>query len=157
MQKELSDKLDDIEVFLKLFLIVFLISLILVQVLLTKEPYRSYLNLSERLEGITWSDTTDSNFMQSVHTGKIMITSGCYFLLPDVKVLVNNRQVNKFICNSVVVSVKDGDEISIDASAYDCPLKFKVVDVSPEISWPPVNYQIITSGSVVRLGKIKFR
>lgn len=83
--------------------------LIVLQLLMTKEPIRFYLSFAEQMEGIPLSDQSlkvANSSWQDVGSVKVKICS--HFVLPQVVVYVNGQEAANFQEREVSLSVRAG-------------------------------------------------
>lgn len=157
MGRRFFERLERWEKKLQVFVVVLFSLLIVLQLLMTKEPIRFYLSFAEQMEGIPLSDqnlAVTNPGRQDVGTVKVKICS--HFVLPQVVVYVNGQEAANFQEREVSLSVRPGDEIIIDGTAYPYPILFQVSETSKKVCWPQVNYQVTTDTSRVSLGKVRF-
>jgi hypothetical protein len=157
MGRRFFERLERWEKKLQVFVVVLFSLLIVLQLLMTKEPIRFYLSFAEQMEGIPLSDQSlkvANSSWQDVGSVKVKICS--HFVLPQVVVYVNGQEAANFQEREVSLSVRAGDEIIIDGTAYPYPILFQVSETSKNVCWPQVNYQVTTDTSRVSLGKVRF-
>lgn len=156
MGRKFFDRLEQWEKGLQVILALSFAFLVILQVLMTQEPFRFYLSFAERMEGISWPEGEPATGLLPPETvGEVKIKLCSYFLLPKAAVFVDGKEVARFQEQEILLQVRSGDELLIDGSAYDCPLTFQVTAVSPEVCWPPANYRVTTNASRVSLGTVR--
>lgn len=155
MGRRFFEHLERWEKRLQVFVVLLFSLLIILQMFMTKDPFRFYLSFAEQMEGIPLSnqDLAVTNPGQK-EVGEVKIEICSYFILPRVVVYVNGREAASFQEREVLLPVQAGDEIVVDGTAYQYPITFQVSTVSKGVSWPPVNYQVTTDASRVSLGKV---
>ena len=157
MERRFIERLERWEKRLQVFVVLLFSLLIVVQLLMTKDPIRFYLSFAEQMEGIPVSEhnlaVTDPG-RQEVGSVKVKICG--HFVLPQAAIYVNGQKVADFQEREVLLSVRAGDEIIIDGTAYLCPIVFQVSETSNKVCWPQVNHQVTTDASRVSLGQVRF-
>jgi len=142
---------------LQLLLIILFSLMVVFQVVMMREPFRFYLSFAERMEGIPWpqgSSMVTQSAGQAV--GEVRIELCNYIIHTKAAVYINDKKAASFEDREVLLTVRPGDEIIVDGTAYPYPLTFQVSAVSENVSWPPKRQQVTTDGSRVSLGKVKF-
>jgi hypothetical protein len=156
MRRSIFDRMERWEKGLQIFLVILFSLMVILQVVMTKEPFRFYLSFAERMEGIPWPQGSSMVTQPAGEAvGEIKIELCNYFILPQAAVYVNGKKTAGFEEREVLLTVRPGDEIILDGTAYPYPLTFQVCAVSSGVSWPPINYQVTTDKSRVSLGKVK--
>ncbi|MFY9141214.1 MAG: hypothetical protein WBJ83_01195 [Thermacetogeniaceae bacterium] len=149
-------RLEHWEKRLQLLLVILFSLLVILQVVMAREPFRFYLSFAERMEGIPWpqgSSMVTKFAGQAV--GEVKIELCNYIIHTKAAVYINDKKAASFEDREVLLTVRPGDEIIVDGTAYPYPLTFQVSAVSENVSWPPLNQQVTTKGSQVSLGKVK--
>lgn len=159
MELDIFDRTGSWEKVLYLILVVVFFFLLFFQVLCQREPFWSALNAVERLEGVTWSPNNCSQVQASGQgVAKIEIaTFNHVAVFPPIDIIINCQKVVSFKKESVVITVRDGDEILIDGSKHKEPLTFRIKRLSAAVLWPPSDYLVTTSSSRVSLGRVKMK
>jgi hypothetical protein len=97
MGRRFFERLERWEKKLQVFVVVLFSLLIVLQLLMTKEPIRFYLSFAEQMEGIPLSDQSlkvANSSWQDVGSVKVKICS--HFVLPQVVVYVNGQEAANF-------------------------------------------------------------
>ncbi|HBI27929.1 MAG TPA: hypothetical protein DDY25_09395, partial [Peptococcaceae bacterium] len=112
MGRRFIERLERWEKRLQVFVVLLFSLLIVVQLLMTKDPIRFYLSFAEQMEGIPVSEhnlaVTDPG-RQEVGSVKVKICG--HFVLPQAAIYVNGQKVADFQEREVLLSVRAGDEI----------------------------------------------
>lgn len=139
------------------------VAVILVQGLMTQDDMRLYLSWGERLEGQTIEYPVYSNEeekqepeMETLNSPYALLGLSLeeYSSLPRAMVLVNGKEYGSFEDNQVQLKLMAGDVIEIDASYYDFPVKFKVLQASDNLAFPVPGEIYVCNQDVVMIGKI---
>lgn len=158
MGRRFFEHLERWEKRLQVFVVLLFSLLIVVQLLMTKDPIRFYLSYAEQMERIPVSGhnlvVTDHPGRQGPGSVKVEICG--YFALPQAAIYVNGEQAANFQEREVLLSVRPGDEIVIDGTVYSYPIVFQVSETSEQVCWPQVNHQVTTDASRVSLGQVRF-
>lgn len=113
----LHDKLGNfIDKFLLKFTLLNLALLVIFQLVLITPNIGHRLNTALRLEGEPLAENKLVEFAGNVTTAPwatITLKLLTYVSLPDVKVLVDGKEIGDFLRNEVAITVKDGNIISI--------------------------------------------
>lgn len=133
-----------------------------VQVLLTKESWRNYLNFASRLESqqiVIAEDQTDVMVASAdiKDTGGMTLELKGYASLPKAYVLVNGREVKNFTSGSAVFSVRAGDIVEIDGTYYSKPFQINVTKVTGNLASPEKDAKILIKGDIVALPELTFK
>lgn len=153
---------DLIEKYLIRSIIFTLITLALVQGIMTKDPIRFYLSFSERLEGQTIeypvntidSDSEDLALPVENPYALVTITIDKYSSLPNSKVIVNGKEITTFTEKEIQLKIMAGDVVEIDSTAYNFPVDYKITKVSDNLSFPEQGNTYTANGSLVMIGKV---
>jgi len=89
-------------------------------------------------------------------TGLIIIDLLQSKSLPQVYILKNNKRVSNFSKGYVILDVRDGDFIEIDASNYKNALWFEITEINKNISSLKKGKQFRIENNKIALGVIKF-
>jgi len=173
MSKDFEKRFDRfagrLEKFLIKTVLIGMALLIVVQIALTNDSARVFLNYIDRLEGSDyWVPELVYNTKESVPTiaeipvnvkekqlpkkkGFISIKMHDFASLDFVKIIINDDTVTRFSQNPVMLEVSDGDLIKIDGSAYQMPIKYEVVKVSEKVVAPQVGLTVKTNGNIAEV------
>ena len=132
-----------------------------VQVLLTKESWRNYLNFASRLEShqiVIAEDQTNAMFASGnlKDAGGVTLELQGYYSLPKAYVLVNGREVKNFTSGKVAFTVRAGDIVEIDGTYYSKPFQVNVTKVTDNLAMPGENAILSVNGDIVSLPELKF-
>lgn len=143
------------------FAAVCLVTMILVQGLMTSDPIRFYLSWGERMEGQNVQfpvNTTQeiTNPVQEIKSPQARVAFGVekYSSLPRAKILVNGQEKYNFTDKKVTVDLNAGDTLEIDSSAYNFPIDYKVTAVSANVAFPESGQTFTANQTIVMVGKI---
>lgn len=158
-----------VERYLIRIIVLSLVALVVVQGLMTRDEFRLYLSLGEKLEGQKVELPAAANneaaapenqsTTTSVPTVKspqavITITLDKFSSLPKAFILVNDRKTKDFSEKEVRLELAAGDTVEIDATSYNFPVSFKIKDVSSNVAYPQVDQIFQANQGIVMLGKV---
>jgi len=158
--------MDEIGRRLVRFLIFGLVSLVVVQGLMTRDNIRFYLSLGERLEGervavptaaLDASDQAAEVPCSISSPGSFTLMLQDYSRLEKVKILVNGQEMGSMALGRVKLYVTSGDVVELDTRAYEHPVTFKVTNVTPNLAFPLEGMTFTSQQSLSMLGKIRVR
>ncbi len=156
MGRNFFERLEHWEKGLQIILALLFSLLVTLQMFMTNDPIRFYLSFAEQMEGVPWSEQSFAVTQPGQKAvGEVKIKLCSYFILPRVIVYVNGKETASFEEREILLSVRAGDEIIVDGTAYSYPLKYQVSSVSPGVCWPEINYQVTTNASRASLGKVQ--
>ncbi len=141
---------------LQVVVIILLSTLVSLQIVMAEDSDRFYLTFAEQLEGVP--DRSQYSVVQGLErnvVGEIKIEADTPFPLPEVAVCINGKQVANFQKEQVEISVRTGDDLAIDGTAYPYTILFRVKAVSEGICWPRAGCQIETCGDWSGMGKVR--
>ncbi|MDD3880343.1 MAG: hypothetical protein PHP26_10230 [Syntrophomonas sp.] len=159
---------EKVEKFLIRTIILTVLIIVVVQGAMTKDSWRFYLSLGERLEGQTIefpvnnfpvvdsrknSANLHSQPLQSPHA-EITLQVEKFSSLPRAIIMVNGEERAKFVNGEVALELNAGDVVEIDASYYNFPLSFIVKDCSPNLAHPEKGKTFTSNQSIAMIGKI---
>lgn len=146
-----------------------LVGLVVVQGLMTRDDFRLYLSLGEKLEGQKL-ELPVANNSESADTGQqtpqttasnvkspqavVSFSLEKFSSLPKAFILVNDRKVKEFAEKDVSLELSAGDTVEIDATAYNFPVSFKVKSLSPNVAYPQINQVFLANQGIVMVGKV---
>lgn len=146
--------------------------LVVVQVALTNESARTFLNYgatltgadpetlellrqeSESVPAMAEFSSVSSKEVPTRSKGQVMVKLQDHITLDYAKIIVNGKVVASFNQNPVMLEVRDGDTIKVDGSVYQMPLRIEVIKVSANVISPPVGHWVETNGGIAELGSI---
>lgn len=147
--RSLSDRVERVLVQL---VILGLVALVLVQTL--------QLNRFSRLaalEGVAVAEVADwSRSLPRDQAGlvRIRVVSVTRRTVPEAKLLVDGEPVADFRTGSVSVDVRPGQVLTIDGTALDAPVTFRVVEAAG-LSSPGLGLSVTTRGDSQSLGRVQ--
>lgn len=158
---------EKVEKFLVRAIILAVLIIVVVQGAMTKDSWRFYLSLGERLEGQTIefpvnnfpadsrknSANLNGQALQSPHA-EITLQVEKFSSLPHAIIMVNGEERAKFANGEVVLQLNAGDVVEIDSSYYDFPLSFTIKDCSPNLAYPEKGKTFTSNQSIAMIGKI---
>lgn len=146
------------------------VALVVVQGLMTRDDYRLYLSIGEKLEGqkleqpvIKDEETAAANRQENASQQADPVQSPQAFAvismdkfssLPRAFVLVNNRKAADFSGKEVRLNLTAGDVIEIDATYYNFPIKFIIRDASDNLANPHKSQTYQANQGIVMVGKV---
>lgn len=153
--------LDEIERYVVRLAVFALISLVLVQSLMTSDSIRFYLSMGEHLEGrkvdVPAVSVRDSSIYPeeaaAPGVGSITVETIDYTSLEQAFLLINGRRAGDFSEGKLTVAVVSGDVLEIDAAQYLHPVQFRIEKVSSSIKYPLQGQVVNTDRSTVMIGK----
>ncbi len=158
-----------VEKYLIRIVILSAVALVVVQGMMTRDDYRFYLSVGERMEGQKYEqvlgkdgESLSSNSQEIAASqaqtqspdAVLTISLDKFSSLPRAFVLVNHRKASDFSEKQVRLELMAGDVVEIDATYYNFPVAFKVTDTSANISSPQKNQTFQTNQGIVMLGKV---
>lgn len=146
------------------FLIFGLVSLVVVQGLMTNDNIRFYLSLGERFEGrevtVTTAVTSELGEIPEIpcstsSPGSFYLELQDYTSLDKVRLLVNGHEMGGMSSSRVKLYVTSGDVIEIDTQAYNHPITLKITNVTTNLAFPAEGMTITSQQAVTMVGKVK--
>ncbi len=143
-----------------------LVSLVLVQGLMTEDRFRFYLSLGERLEGqkvpVSTAMFSDEDLIEEIpcstsSPGSFSLSLQSYSSLEKARLLINGQEIGRMSSNRIELYVTSGDVIEIDTLAYDHPVTLKVTNVTPNLTFPQEGMLFTSHQALSMLGKIQVR
>lgn len=128
--------------------------LVTVQALLKDDPARGYLTYIERLEGTRLEEPLAIPATATPRTYVIVIHLVSREQAERARVLVNGVAAGDFAQPRLQMSVRAGDVIELDGSAYQETLRFRVTATSRDLVRPALGREIATKGDVRSLGAV---
>lgn len=156
-----------VEKYLIRTIVISLLVIVVVQGIMTHDPLRLYLSWSERMEGQVVEYPVASNAANSTREKQqpdilkarspqagIILTIEDFSSLPRTIVLVNGSEKARFKNKEVKLLVQAGDVLEIDSRAYNFPVKYKIKNVSANLSFPDQGTVYTANQGIVMIGKI---
>lgn len=150
--------------------IVFLIALVIVQGLMTRDDLRLYLSLGERLEGQYLGQPALNNYGETAPSSqngqsvdsttrespqaRLTIAIERFSSLPRATILINHHPYREFTEKEMHLELDAGDMVEIDTTFYSFPVSFVVKETSPNIAYPEKNQIYQANQGIVMVGKI---
>lgn len=141
-----------------------LVSLVVVQGLMTNDNIRFYLSLGERFEGreVTVTTAVTSDLDETLEIPCSTSSPGSFYLelqdytsLDKVRLLVNGQEIGGMSSSRVKLYVTSGDVIEIDTQAYNHPITLKITNVTTNLAFPAEGMTITSQQAVTMVGKVK--
>ncbi|NLW90640.1 MAG: hypothetical protein GXY34_03450 [Syntrophomonadaceae bacterium] len=143
------------------FILITLVSVIVIQGLMTRDSFRLYLSWSERMEGQGIYYPVSRENVSEKLPGKIqspqaslVISIESFSSLPMADLLVNGRRCKTFENKDVKITVKAGDRLEIDSTRYSFPVKYRIKAVSQNVGFPEVNSSYTANQGIVMIGNV---
>lgn len=141
-----------------------IVMVVVVQGLMTHEPFRFFLSWGERMEGqpipvptaqpqAPAENAAQQELLTVSPQAQLVVALDQYSSLPKAAVLVNGQQVGNFNDKEYLLQVQAGDVIEIDASYYNFPISFTIASTSANLVFPQALQVYKTNQSVVMIGK----
>lgn len=156
--------LNAIEKILIRLAILSMITIVVVQGMMTFDPLRLYLSWSERMEGQSFeypvaNTKEDAESVKDADKKKTALASFTieidqYSSLPESKVLINGEEKYSFQENKILVEAQAGDTLEIDSSRYNFPVKYKISSCSSNLAFPEKEQVFTGNQGVVMIGQI---
>lgn len=138
-----------------------LVSIVVIQAVMTQDQYRMFLSWGERLEGETLRYPVNAGHQNNSPApaavspeAVVELSIDKYSSLPRAVVLVNGRENTAFKGREVRLKLKAGDVVEIDTSHYNFPVEFKVSNISDNVAYPRKGQTWIAYQGLAMLGKI---
>ncbi|MEN6390539.1 MAG: hypothetical protein ABFD04_08975 [Syntrophomonas sp.] len=158
-----------VEKYLIRIIVIFLVALVVVQGLMTRDDLRLYLSLGERLEGqyigqpalnksedptpSVQNDSSDGKARESPQA-QLTISIERFSSLPMAVILVNHRHYREFTEKEMRLELAAGDIVEIDTTFYSFPVSFSIKDTSSNVAYPEKNQVYQANQGIVMVGKI---
>lgn len=159
-----------VEKYLIRFIVLFLVALVVVQGLMTRDDLRLYLSLGERLEGqyigqpaINESPDPASAVQNLGDSDKasrespqaqLTISVERFASLPRAVILVNHHPYREFTEKEMSLELAAGDIVEIDTTFYSFPVSFLIKETSSNVAYPEKNQIYQANQGIVMVGKI---
>ncbi|MDD2621242.1 MAG: hypothetical protein PHC92_11315 [Syntrophomonadaceae bacterium] len=141
-----------------------LVLLVLVQGLMTQDPWRIYLSWGERMEGqniefpasTAQDEPISAREEASVQSPQAMITLTLqeFSSLPKASIIVNGKTKGYFKEKEIKLQLSGGDVLEIDSTFYDFPVDYQISKVSQNMAFPKQGRLYTANQSIVMIGKI---
>lgn len=139
-----------------------LITVVVVQGVMTNDKVRFYLSWAERMEGqaVNLAEEVIAPLPEQGDSGVISpeawLTLGIkdFSSLPKAVVLVNGKETVFFQDAQVKLHINARDVIEVDSTAYNFPVEYTVLSRSPNLSYPRQGQTFNGNRSMVMIGKI---
>lgn len=158
---------ERVEKYLIRSVVLLLLVLVLVQGLMTREPWRIYLSWGERMEGqsIEFPVNTIKGDAQSPPQNtlgqeidspyaKLTLSLDRFSSLPKALILVNDREIKSFEDREVTLELMAGDVVEIDSTYYNFPVDYHITMCSENMAFPEKGKIYTANQSIVMIGKI---
>lgn len=162
--------IDLVEKYLIRIIVLFLMALVVVQGMMTRDDLRLYLSLGERLEGqyigqpalnesqdptpSARNDNLDQNPVGESPRAQLTISIERFSALPRAVVLVNHHPYREFTEKEMLLELAAGDIVEIDTTFYSFPVSFVIKNTSSNVAYPEKNQVYQANQSIVMVGKI---
>lgn len=155
--------LHRVEKYLMRLVVVSLVMVVVAQGLMTDDSTRFYMSWSERMEGqnlptpvVVPDDKLSPSTNADIKSPEALLTIELsqYTSAPQAKILINGQSRYSFSRQQVLIRVKAGDTVEIDASNCRVPLDFKIVSGSANLAYPNQGQVFSGNQSMVMIGKI---
>ncbi|MEQ8175314.1 MAG: hypothetical protein ABRQ26_09630 [Syntrophomonadaceae bacterium] len=159
-----------VEKYLIRIIVIFLVALVVVQGLMTRDDLRLYLSLGERLEGqyigqpalnksedltpSVQNDSSDEKAARESPQAQLTISIERFSSLPRAVILVNHRPYREFTEKDMRLELAAGDIVEIDTTFYSFPVSFSIKDTSSNVAYPEKNQVYQANQGIVMVGKI---
>lgn len=160
----LKNFLNAIEKFLIRLAVLSMITIVVVQGMMTIDPLRFYLSWAERMEGQSFeypvANTTESaesknnDYESSAALATFTMEIEQYASLPESKILINGQEKYAFKEKNILIEVHAGDLLEIDSSYYNFPVKYKISSCSSNLAYPKKDQVFTGNQGVVMIGEI---
>ncbi len=134
-----------------------LILLIITQVVMTNERMRSFMSVVDQMEGIPLEQYEEEQAALS-YSGigeeelYLVLEAQTDEIIPDLKILINNRDTYNFEDYQAKIIVNAGDMIEIDGQSHDFPITVFIKEASEEITPALAKAKVVTNGTIELLG-----
>jgi len=126
------------------------------QLLLTQDSWRQKLPQTLRYEGAAYEATLPVEEEQNELFGHIVLSLADYTALPQAAVVINGSVAARFNTEEVTVRVTAGDHVIIDSSAYNQPIRVRLLRSSVNIA-TSLPGTVTTQNGSCDLGCISFK
>lgn len=158
--------IDKLEKYLIRSIVLGLVVLVVVQGLMTRDPWRMYLSWGEKMEGQSIglpassdkneSPAVENNNEPAVNSPRAQLTLSLqkFSSLPKASIIINGEKRTDFTDKEVDIEVTAGDVLEIDSSLYDFPVEYKITNISNNLAFPDKGKVYTANQSMVMIGKI---
>lgn len=157
---------EKVEKYLIRSIVLGLVLMVIVQGLMTQEPWRMYLSWNERMEGQNIempastapekSKLSPENRQAGMQSPQAMLTISLqkFSSLPKTSILVNGKTAGCFNEKEIKLQVNGGDVLEIDSTFYNFPVNFHIDSVSENMAFPKKDADYTANQSIVMIGKV---
>ncbi len=158
-----------VEKYLIRIVVLFMVALVVVQGLMTRDDLRLYLSLGERLEGqyigqpainkspdpapAVQNEGAGEKNVQSPQA-RLTISIERFASLPRAVILVNHHPYREFTEKEMSLELAAGDIVEIDTTFYSFPVSFLIKETSSNVAYPEKNQVYNANQGIVMVGKI---
>jgi len=159
----LKNFLNAMERFLIRLAVLTMITIVVVQGMMTVDPLRFYLSWAERMEGQSFeypvvntaeSESENDEAKPAAALATLTIEIEQYASLPESKILINGQEKYAFKEKEILVEIHAGDLLEIDSSYYNFPVNYKIKSCSSNLAYPKKEQVFTGNQSVVMVGEI---
>lgn len=159
-----------VEKYLIRTIIVFLVAMVVIQGLMTRDDLRLYLSLGERLEGqylgqpalnknqeaapSVQNDQPGENVARESPQAQLTIAIERFSSLPRAVILINHHPYREFTDKEMRLELAAGDIVEIDTTFYSFPVSFLVKETSSNVAYPEKNQTYQANQGIIMVGKI---
>lgn len=159
-----------VEKYLIRIIVIFLVALVVVQGLMTRDDMRLYLSIGEKLEGqyigqpalnknqdpgpSAQNDKSDKKAVRESPQAQLTISIERFSSLPRAVVLINHHPYREFTEKEMRLELAAGDIVEIDTTFYSFPVSFIVKEISSNVAYPEKNQIYQANQGIVMVGKI---
>lgn len=159
-----------VEKYLIRIIILILVTVVVVQGLMTRDDLRLYLSLGERLEGqyigqpalnknqtpapSAQDGSVNNKAVRESSQARLTISIERYSSLPRAVVLVNHHPYREFTEKDMHLELAAGDIVEIDTTFYSFPVSFLVKETSSNMAYPEKDQVYQANQGIVMVGRI---
>lgn len=158
---------EKVEKYLIRSIVLGFVLMVIVQGLMTQEPWRMYLSWNERMEGQNIelpastaheksTKISQENHQASVQSPQAMLTISLqqFSSLPKASILVNGKVSGYFNEKEIKLNINGGDVLEIDSTFYNFPVNYHINSVSENMAFPKRGADYTGNQSIVMIGKV---
>ncbi|MEN6327213.1 MAG: hypothetical protein ABFD18_13565 [Syntrophomonas sp.] len=153
---------EKVEKYLIRSIVLGFVLMIIVQGLMTQEPWRMYLSWNERMEGQNIEMPASTAYEKSkvsqanVQSPQAMLTISLqqFSSLPKASILVNGNVAGHFNEKEIKLQIDGGDVLEIDSTLYNFPVNYHIESVSENMAFPKRGADYTANQSIVMIGKV---
>lgn len=159
-----------VEKYLIRIIVLFLVALVVVQGVMTRDDLRLYLSLGERLEGqyigqpalnkspdsapAVQNEGDGEKAVRESPQAQLTISIERFASLPKAVILVNHHPYREFTEKEMRLELAAGDIVEIDTTFYSFPVSFLIKETSSNVAYPEKNQIYQANQGIVMVGKI---